>query len=240
MRPLKTYLPLGWRKTAKVIRAKAFESAGSYRYSHPALNGLDRLMADILPLRGVFLEVGANDGYSQSNTYFLEVARGWSGILIEPLPSLFARCVRLRKRSSCFNVACVAPESSGAPIIVVDQDLMSVTIGQQPRAEEQRRLRAHSSNTVSVATATLSAIIEQTDYDHVDFMSIDVEGAELSLLRGLDFDRHSPSWALIETAHPDDVAALCAPWLVFEKQLSYHDYLFRGSARSPGPRTPGA
>ena len=80
--------------------------------------------------------VGANDGYDQSNTYYLEAVKGWTGILIEPLPSLFARCVRLRKHSSCFNLACVGPELAGGFVTIVDQDLTSVTLGQQPAGEE--------------------------------------------------------------------------------------------------------
>jgi FkbM family methyltransferase len=231
LRLVKNSTPLAWRKKAKVVRARIFESIGVHRYSQPALYGLDRTMAALLPAKGVFLEVGANDGYAQSNTYYLEVVRGWSGILIEPLPSLYARCVRLRRRSTCFNAACVSTERAGGLVTMVDRDLMSVTLGQQPKSEEERRLLGRQ-RTVQVATATISSLIDRAGYQRVDFMSIDVEGAEISLLGGLDFERHTPSWALIETAHPVEVAAACAPWLVLERQLSHHDYLFRASSGS--------
>ena len=41
---------------------------------------------------GVFVEAGANDGYAQSNTYYFERMRGWSGVLIEPVPELAHHC----------------------------------------------------------------------------------------------------------------------------------------------------
>ena len=226
---MKGLVPLAWRKSAKVKRAKMFESFGSHRFSHPALSGIDRVVETLLPRQGVFLEVGANDGYTQSNTYFLEVARDWSGILVEPLPSLYRRCARLRRRSVCFNVACVAPAQAGSSIPLVDLDLMSVTLGQQPKEDEDKRLRARDVRIVTVPTTTLSAVIDQAGFAHIDFMSIDVEGAEIPLLSGLDFSRHTPSWAVIETARLDEVERACSPWLVLVRRLSHHDYLFRSA-----------
>ena len=234
IRTLKASMPLRWRKRMKVARAKVFESLGSTRFSHPALFGLDLLMAQILPDVGTFLEVGANDGYDQSNTYYLEVVRGWNGILIEPLPSLFASCVRVRKRSTCYNVACVAPGRATDKVVVVDQDLQSVALGQQAVSDETVRLAGgRGAKTVAVSATTLSAVIDNSAATHIDFMSIDVEGAELSLLAGLDFSRHTPSWALIETSHPGDVAEMCAPWMVLVRKLSFHDYLFRAACEPP-------
>ena len=52
--------------------------------SRPALNDLDRKLEKYLNYRdGYFIECGANDGYSQSNTYFLEKKLNWRGLLVE-------------------------------------------------------------------------------------------------------------------------------------------------------------
>jgi hypothetical protein len=40
---------------------------------------------------GVFVDIGANDGVTLSNTYFLEKERHWTGICIEPIPSSFEK-----------------------------------------------------------------------------------------------------------------------------------------------------
>jgi len=222
----KAFLPLGAKKSIKVARAALFERLGSFRYSTPALNNLDSRMAALVPRDGVFLEVGANDGYSQSNTYFLERAMGWRGILIEPLPSLFSRCTRARKAAFCVNAACVAESFPGQTVELVDLDLMSVTLGQQSLDEEARRLIRGRAKVVHAPARTLTEIIDDSPYDHVDFMSIDVEGAELALLAGLDLGRFAPRWLLIETAHPDEVEKALRSHLRLIDRLSHHDYLF--------------
>ncbi len=219
-------VPLRWRKTAKVSRARLFEAIGSHRYSFPAINGLDRKMLHRLPRSGTFLEVGANDGYSQSNTYYLERVLGWKGILIEPLPELYERCRQLRGNSVCYNVACAAHAEPGETIQLADLDLMSVTLGQQDTEEEVGRLSKHRHSRISVPVATVSYVIDDAGFTSIDFMSVDVEGAELNLLAGLDLGRHAPQWLLIETDHPDAVADFCMPVLSLVDQLSHHDYLF--------------
>lgn len=223
----KESLPLGLRKSVKARRAATFEAVGSLRYSAPALSALDIRMAGRLPDSGVFLEIGANDGYSQSNTYFLERARNWTGILIEPSPALFERCRRTRPSAYCVRAACVGAAASGDVVDLVDLDLQSVTLGQQPNAEEARRLAQPGGRKYSVPATTLSAVIDASPYSGIDFMSIDVEGAELSVLSGLDLPRHCPTWLLVETAYPDDVFALLTPHAVLFEQMTGHDYLFK-------------
>jgi FkbM family methyltransferase len=226
LQAIKQAIPLAWRKSAKIARVAAFERVGSYRYSMPSLDGLDRKMLERLPARGVFLEVGANDGYAYSNTYFLERAREWSGILIEPLPSLHERCRRIRPRSYCVQSACVAEDIPGATVELVDIDLMSVVLGQQSKVDENARLVGRPSTIVHAPARTISSIIDESPFERVDFMSVDVEGAEMPLLAGLDLQRHAPGWLLIETKYPEAVAEMVAPLLEISEQLSSHDYLF--------------
>ena len=61
-----------------------------------SMYGLDRMVLPHLPERGFFVEAGANDGFSNSDTYYLEKARGWNGLLVEPVPQIaaFARSIR--------------------------------------------------------------------------------------------------------------------------------------------------
>lgn len=219
-------LPQVARKSLKVARARSFERLGSDRYSFPALNGLDRKMLEHLPHTGVFLEVGANDGYSQSNTYFLERRRGWSGILIEPHPGLYRRCKRLRRRSACFNVACT--DAAGGMIELLDMDLMSVTPDVVPTDDRAARISVvPEAARISVPATTLSAVIDETVFTRIDFMSVDVEGAELALLSGLDWSRHTPELLLVETRQLGKVTELVQGWMHYDGALSHHDHLFR-------------
>ncbi len=224
---VKGKIPRKIRRQSKLLAARAFESVGADLFSHPALNDLDR---KILPYLGsdpgLFLEIGANDGYSQSNTYYLERRLGWKGILIEPVPGLYQRCQRLRQASKCFNLACVGAEGPDA-VDLMDLDLMSVALGQQSQDEEFLRLSGHAGVAIRVEATTLSDVIDRAEAVHVDFMSIDVEGAELQVIAGLDLGRHTPSWLLVETAHSSEVTSLLSGHMQFEAQLSHHDYLFR-------------
>ena len=83
------------RSSLSQIRRAIYEFAGNPRYSRPALYDLDRRLGRYLRFRnGIFVEAGANDGFTQRNTYYLERFLGWSGLLVEAIPSLCERAKR--------------------------------------------------------------------------------------------------------------------------------------------------
>lgn len=217
------------RRSAKLARARAFERVGSHRYSQPALAELDKRALAFLPDRpGVFLEIGANDGYSQSNTYYLERVLGWQGILIEPLPELHRICRQLRWSSQCFNVACVRPEDAGRNVELAELDLCSFVLGEESRQEggvgQPGRL---GGGRRVVRAETLSSVIREAGSPRIDFMSIDVEGGEYGVLAGLVERAHLPDWLLLETERPEIMYAEWGAWFVLEEQLTSRDFLFR-------------
>lgn len=222
----KKALPEPLKRRAKVLRARGLERLGRDALSYPALNGLDRKVIPRLPERGVFLEIGANDGYSQSNTYQLS-RRGWTGILVEPVPSLFKACRRTRRESQCFNVACGAPGGPDA-VTIVDLNLMSTVVGVRGSVDQQlERAGLAGGRRVEVPSTTLSAVIDEAGNPAIDFISVDVEGLELEVLSGLDLARHAPGHLLIETTDSEAASALLAPWMRQVEQLGSWDYLFR-------------
>ncbi len=115
-----------------------FERFGSARFSRP---GLD--LSPYLPAGpGFYVEAGAYDGYTESNTYYLERFKGWTGVLVEAIPALYAECVRRRPRSYVANCALVSSEfpddevamQFGGVMSVVKDYRMSPELGLQPQA----------------------------------------------------------------------------------------------------------
>lgn len=59
---------------------------------------------------GVFLDIGASDGITMSNTYFFEISREWEGVYVEPREKPFKALVKNRK---CFCEYCCVSDKSG-------------------------------------------------------------------------------------------------------------------------------
>lgn len=201
------------------------------RSTHPGLDGLDLKIAEYVDFEGGFyVEAGANDGYAQSNTFHLERQRGWSGVLVEAIPELADKCARRRPRSSVVNCALVADDFTEKTIPVRYAGLMSLVDGAQGDADAERRhvldglavQGLTQTYTVEVVARTLtSVLVEHSAPPVIDLLSLDVEGYELNVLRGLDFARFRPRI------------------MVIEARLSVHDLLYIDTRGFDGT-TPGA
>jgi len=148
--------------------------------------------------KGFFVEVGANDPHARSQTLHLERA-GWTGILIEPQPDL-AEQLRTMRTGKVFAVACSSPEHAGrtmplhvaGPLSSLDREHMA------PGAAPER--------VIEVPIRTLDSLLDEADAPKpLDFLSIDVEGHEIEVLRGFDIARWRPRLILLED-HVADLA----------------------------------
>lgn len=160
---------------------------------------MDRRLEELVAIdRGVFVEAGAHDGYTQSNTYYLERFRGWSGVLVEAVPALAAKAAARRPASHVAQVALVGPEHAGPTVPISFADLMS-HIGEPgestARATADQGLDPY---TVEVPARTLDGVLDDAAIGAVDLMVLDLEGNELDALRGLDRERHPVSWLVVE------------------------------------------
>jgi FkbM family methyltransferase len=228
-------LPEGIRAALRSARRQIFEWAGSDRYSRLGLDGLDVRLDEAMGRKwgGYFVEAGANDGLSQSNTYRLERFRGWTGILIEPIPALFEAARRNRPHARVINAALVADDTTRA-VSMRYAHLMSIIEGARgSRAEDDRHIETGrvlqggiASYEVTVPARTLSAILAETGDPKIDLLVLDAEGYELEALRGLDLDRHAPQWLLIESDRPAVLADSLGHRYRQAGALSHHDYLF--------------
>jgi FkbM family methyltransferase len=142
---------------------------------------------------GTYLETGSNDGIFQSNTVKLELEKNWSGILIEASPYAYNECLKNRsqEKNIIIHGALVSDTYEGDTIKGDFNGHPMGSIG-------GRRLSNQQNANIEVPAYTLTEILSQLDIDKIDIMFIDVEGWELFVLSGLDFETWRPSYFLIE------------------------------------------
>ena len=199
------------------------------------LNGLDLKLLPWLDFRGgFFIEAGANDGITFSNTLFLERFRDWRGLLIEPIPELAARCRENRSKCIVEQCALVADSSGPREAPMRYCGMMSLVKGAM-RSEEADlehirkgcEVQKIGSYEVTVPARTLSSVLDAHGIGAIDFLSLDVEGYEVEALRGLDFDRHAPRFMLVEARERRPIEELLAVRYEAVAELSHHDVLYR-------------
>jgi FkbM family methyltransferase len=194
------------QRARRRARRRALEAQGDDSRSHPSLHDIDRkLDRHIGRDGGFFVEAGANDGFEQSNTYWFERFRGWTGVLVEPIPELYREAVLERPDAQVFNCALVPFDHGADTVTMRHGGLMSIVSGSRGSEEADRayvepafRLGMESEYETEVPARTLSAILDEVDAPEVDLLSLDVEGFEPSVLRGMEFDRHAPRFILVE------------------------------------------
>ncbi len=160
-------------------------------YSLPDYLGrpIDHILSKIMPFKGgFFIEAGANDGINQSNTKYFEDRMGWEGILIEPTPSLYTDLVKNRPKSRCFSCALGSHSENGTYLNGdFDGHLMSSFTGRLSRP-----------NTVVVPVRSLQSILDECAVSRVNLFSLDTEGYELNILKGIDFSKVWIEYMFIE------------------------------------------
>ncbi len=137
---------------------------------------------------GIFVELGALDGIYTSNTLFFERERDWAGLLIEGNPIMYAALMQSGRRARKL-LAAVASGSGVAAFAIAGITGWS-GLGLHMDLRHRARIAEQAGGvaaTFDVATVALAPILEHYGLAHIDYLSLDVEGAELPVLHGIDF-----------------------------------------------------
>lgn len=171
-----------------------------------------KAIGHLLPKKGYYADIGAHDGRSFSNTFHLE-KDGWRGLLVEPVLPTYFRLLQIRSDSSNYfaNVACVSFQNNSKNLLMSYGDLMSfapeistVDAEEWRNSAKQFLNRNETITDTWVPVKTLTAILtEAKSPNFIDFLSIDVEGAEFDVISGIDFTKYAFGLICLETYKPD-------------------------------------
>lgn len=133
---------------------------------------------------GYFLDIGAHDGIYWNNTYILESKYNWVGICIEANPITFEE-LKNNRSAECLNVCLDRSEGEvnfilkGALGGIVDQDV------------DNKESDTGTDEVIRLKTMTLISVLENHHAPSIiDYLSIDVEGAEERIISGFDFHKY--------------------------------------------------
>jgi len=192
---------------------------------------------------GFFIECGANDGVSQSNTLLLEQKLNWLGLLIEPGLENFNKCRHVRPKCIVENYALVSSEYTESTIEGNFNNpsyngLMNSINGYPSYFNEEMIFWANkfrqenASFPAKVQCATLQYLLDKHGINKVDFFSLDVEGYEIEVLKGLDFTKIRPTFILIETTTHEYYREIVTNYMLSKnykkiEEISINDILYR-------------
>ena len=150
---------------------------------------------------GLVIEVGAFDGIHLSNSYSFSQL-GWKSICIEPNPEIFEYLKLNRLNSININKAIVGDEN------IKEIDFYKEEIGVLSGCKydeddiksryKNRGISYKEPDKLKVKAITLNALFEEFNLDEIDVLSIDVEGFELEVLKGLNLNRYNVNLFIIE------------------------------------------
>lgn len=186
-----------------------------------AQNGEDVLIDRVFrKSTGFFIDVGAFLPAGSSVTKYFSI-EGWRGINIEPDSVAFAELQR--DRPGEINLPCAVGRSRGrATFYHLPNTGMSTTSPEQlARLEASDRV---GEQRLEVEMRTLADICAEFVTEEIDFLSIDVEGAEGDVIAGADWRRFRPRLLVIEATKPWSSEPNCEAW---EPYLLAQGYLFQ-------------
>ena len=187
---------------------------------------------------GFYVDVGAHHPTRFSNTQrFYEL--GWRGINIEPNPDALALFQRQRSRDT--NVCCGVAGSDGRMEYIMFNE-PALNSFDRSLSESRQSSKYRIVGTKEVPVRRLSAILEEClpPETPITFMSIDVEGYDLDVLKSNDWTRFRPECLLVESVGFDLGSAAESPINAFLLKNGYKLFaktvhtLFYLDSHSPG------
>ncbi|CAH1788133.1 unnamed protein product [Owenia fusiformis] len=137
---------------------------------------------------GVYVESGAADGIS-SNTIFFEKFRNWTGVLVEPIPGMYNKLIGWRRQAWHLN-SCLSSNNKMEKIKFANFGTFSGNLDSLNKLNGNR-MKEYDIGTITVQCFPFHSVAAALNFTFIDYFSLDVEGAEMQVLKTIDFTKIS-------------------------------------------------
>ena len=179
---------------------------------------------------GFFVDVGAHDGKTINNSLYFEETNNWKGICIEPIKNVFDTL--LKNRPNIINLNCAVDEKDGTTDFIFNSGYTEMLSGIRKHYDDRHihrlvneiNVMGGATNLITVPTKKLSTIFSDNNVKRVNYLSIDVEGAEGAVINSIDFNNVFIDVIGFENNYPDSSIKI----IDYLKSLNYITLDYKG------------
>jgi FkbM family methyltransferase len=178
-----------------------------------AQSGEDLILAHIFYKLNIqkptYLDIGANHPSYISNTYYFYL-RGSRGVCIEPNPGLYRQIKKIRSGDVVINAGVGIDEKTEADFYLFPPTVDGLSTFSKADAEYWGKVgmkgvgKIKYEKVIKIPLITVNGVIEKYFDKKPDFISLDVEGLDLDILRSLDYNLYGPKVICVETLLYDE------------------------------------
>ena len=144
---------------------------------------------------GIFVDVGSYDGVGFNNTLYFEKYNNWAGVNIEPIKRVYDKL--LINRPNSININCAVCNNDGQTEFLCNTGYTEMISGIKStfdprhfyRLERENKQMGSTTEVINVNTKKLETICDENKLTHINYLSIDVEGAEFEVIKSINFDK---------------------------------------------------
>lgn len=226
------YQLLSWLKNSPLTANVSISRAMELINASQAQLGQDILALSTLGIepKGYFVEFGATNGITHSNTYLLEKEFGWRGILCEP--AIVWQEDLKKNREANIDLRCVF-SSTGEQVSFSEVETGALSTITSFRNLDGHRKSRKRQRTYTVETVSLNDLLKTHNApNYIDLLSVDTEGSEYSIFNSLSFDQFRFGVICVEhnyTANREAIRLLLEKngyTRVFEELSLFDDWYF--------------
>lgn len=172
---------------------------------------------------GFYVDIGASDPVKDSVTKFF-YDRGWTGINVEPNPTVYKKLCKERPRDINVNAAISNDTASALSLRVYKKGDGLSTLSEDVKSQyvKDKTGVTKEFQDINVKIIPLRELFEMHQVSHIQFMKIDVEGYEYEVLASNDWDTYRPEVICIESNH------MVKDWRTLLKEARYEKVFFDG------------